>query len=92
MFFAAAPGVDEVWELASLDDLEAALPALEAAAGTGSENPVPLFLATEWLLDAGQVERAAGFYARALQMAEGSRHDFSGFTGPIGARLATAAE
>jgi hypothetical protein len=75
-----------------LDDLEAALPALEAAAGTGSENPVPLFLATEWLLDAGQVERAAGFYARALQMAEGSRHDFSGFTGPIGARLATAAE
>jgi hypothetical protein len=78
--------------LQQLDGVEAALPALEAAMDAVGDNPVPLFLATEWLLDADQVARASGIYARALQVAEGSGRDYSDFTVQIGARLAAAAQ
>jgi tetratricopeptide (TPR) repeat protein len=74
------------------EGLEAALPALEAAFRAVNDNPVPLFLATEWLLDAGQDERARGFYARALQVVQDSRYDYSTFTGSIGRRLENMAE
>lgn len=78
--------------LQRLEGLDAALTALEAAFSVDSANPVPLFLATEWLLDAGQVERARSVYARALWVVADSHHDYSDFTGPIGARLDGATE
>lgn len=70
-----------------LDGVDAALPALEAAFAAVQDNPVPLFLATEWLLDAGQAGRAQAVYARALAVAAASGRDYTDFTVPIGARF-----
>ncbi len=75
-----------------LGGVEAALPALEAAFNARQGNPVPLFLATEWLLDDGQPARAAEVYARALASAKASRSDYDSFTKPIEARLAAAGQ
>jgi hypothetical protein len=75
-----------------LEGVEAALPALEAAFNARQEHPVPLFLATEWLLDEGQPVRAAEVYARALASAKASRSDYDSFTKPIEARLAAAGQ
>jgi hypothetical protein len=40
-------------------------------------NPAPLFLATEWLVEAKDKVRAEKYFARAQAMAKKSRQDFS---------------
>jgi tetratricopeptide (TPR) repeat protein len=68
-------------------DLEAALTSLQEASQRHPETPMPLFLATEWLLDAGQTERARQQFQRALQLAAGTREDYSGLSEPIKQRF-----
>lgn len=75
-----------------LGGTNAALPALESAFSVREDNPLPLFLATEWLIDDGRVRQAGEVYARAKVAADASRQDYSGFTNAIEARLATAVD
>jgi thioredoxin-like negative regulator of GroEL len=56
---------------------EAALVALDTAFQAYDSNPAPLFLATEWLVEAKDKVRAEKYFARAQAMAKKSRQDFS---------------
>jgi len=67
--------------------LEAAITSLEEAFRHKPEIPTPLFLATEWLLDAGRVERALDQFQRAMQVADASIKDYSGMSEPIKRRF-----
>ena len=60
---------------------------LQEASQRHPDTPMPLFLATEWLLDAGQTERARQQFQRALQLAAGTREDYSGLSDPIKQRF-----
>ncbi|MGH8751818.1 MAG: hypothetical protein ACREUV_08955 [Burkholderiales bacterium] len=56
---------------------EDALAALEAAFRAYDSNSAPLFLATEWLVEAKDKIRAESYFARAQATAEKSHQDFS---------------
>lgn len=56
---------------------EAALAALDTAFQAYDSNPTPLFLATEWLVEAKDKVRAEKYFGRAQAMAEKSRQDFT---------------
>ena len=56
---------------------ETALAALDMAFRAYDSNPVPLFLATEWLIEAKDKVRAEKYFALAQAIAEKSRQDFS---------------
>jgi hypothetical protein len=49
------------------------LQALEAAFKASPDSPMPFFLATEWLLDEGDKERAKVYYQRAIAASDMSR-------------------
>ena len=70
--------------------LATALATLRQASGFEQDTPIPLLLGTEWLLDAGEVERAQQWYAEALEIVAISHHDFTEYTREIEARLAKA--
>jgi len=72
-------------------DLEAAVEALEQGYSHRQDNPVPLFLGVEWLLDAGQHERARKQFQRAMTVAHTSGRDYSKFLVSIENRLAQTA-
>jgi len=57
--------------------IEAALAALDTAFQAYGSNPAPLFLATEWLIEAKDKVKAEEYFARARAMAEKSRQDYS---------------
>jgi len=50
---------------------EEAISALEKAFSALPDTPIPLFLATEWLLEAGELERARAMYQRARAVSGG---------------------
>ena len=56
---------------------EAALAALDTAFQAYNSDPAPLFLATEWLIEAKDKVRAEKYFTRAQAMAEKSSQDFS---------------
>ena len=56
---------------------EAALAALDAAFQAYDSNAAPLFLATEWLIQAKDKVRAERYFARAQAMAEKNHQDVS---------------
>ena len=56
---------------------EAALAALDTAFQAYDSNPEPLFLASEWLIEAKDKVRAEKYFALALAVAEKNRQDFS---------------
>ncbi|MGH8743565.1 MAG: hypothetical protein ACREUY_04725, partial [Burkholderiales bacterium] len=63
--------------LHKIGKFEAALAALDAAFQAYNSNPTPLFLATEWLVQAKDKMRAEKYFARAQASAGKSRQDFS---------------
>ncbi len=69
------------------NDLEGALLSLEESYKRQPGTPMPLFLATEWLLDERQVERAREQFQRAMRVAEGSHNDYSSLSEPIKQRF-----
>ncbi|HSI22790.1 MAG TPA: hypothetical protein VK959_07190 [Methylophilaceae bacterium] len=50
-----------------------AIQSLDAAAKAAPESPMPLFLATEWLLDQGDKKRAKAYYQRAIAASDMDR-------------------
>jgi tetratricopeptide (TPR) repeat protein len=74
------------------NDLDAAIMSLEESYKLQPDTPLPLFLATEWLLDAGQVERAREQFQRAMKMANGSIKDYSSLSDPIKQRFSGLTE
>lgn len=71
-------------------DTAAAIATLREAYDAIPGHPVPLFLAVEWLLDAGQIVEARTMFRRAREVAEASPRDFSHFVSGIEERLAAA--
>ena len=72
--------------------LEAALVTLREVARHQPGTPVPLLLGTEWLLDAGEIDRARSWYADAQPILAGHAHDFTALTRGIEARFAALAD
>jgi hypothetical protein len=58
-------------------DHEYAIALLEDAHHLYPQDPVPLFLATEWLSDMGRRDKASAMFDRATEIARLSRKDFS---------------
>lgn len=68
-------------------DLVGAIGALEQAFLRKTSWPVPLFLATEWLLDAGQTARARNYFDQAKLAAESHPARFEQFVDDISKRF-----
>ncbi len=69
---------------------EQAIAALHDAHAVKPRNPMPLFLATEWLIDRGALEQAQSEFARAVQAAEASRFSYQAPVERVRARLERA--
>jgi hypothetical protein len=67
-----------------------AIATLDEAHRVVSEDPVPLFLASEWLIELGDIEGANNYYARAVAISEDSLMDYRYFIESVGKRLADA--
>ncbi|MCI0401857.1 MAG: hypothetical protein L0Y67_03840 [Gammaproteobacteria bacterium] len=55
-----------------------------------TDDPIPLFLASEWLIELGDTERASAYYARATAVSRNSLMDYTPFMERIGKRIAEA--
>lgn len=53
----------------------------------GANNPIPLFLATEWSLDINKKQQAIGYYKQAVNLANQSFKDYSAYKNDLGKRL-----
>lgn len=60
-----------------IGDQERAIGTLEAAYRLLPDEPLPLFLATEWLSDIGARDRAHTMFARAVEVGRRSRKDYT---------------
>lgn len=67
--------------------IDAALAALERSYSARTDNPIPLFLAAEWMLTAGDLDKARNFFSRGKKVAVKSSRDYSEFTTSIEKRL-----
>jgi tetratricopeptide (TPR) repeat protein len=67
-----------------------AIATLDEAHRVVSEDPVPLFLASEWLVELGDIEGANNYYARAVAISEDLLMDYSFFIESVGKRLVDA--
>jgi hypothetical protein len=50
-------------------------------------NPVPLFLASEWLLDIGDLDSARKYYVNAVMVSESSGKNYSELINQVGSRF-----
>lgn len=66
---------------------EEALQTLETTYALEPDNPIPLFLACEWKIDAGDLTAAHAYFRRAVAIANSSHKNYSYFIDPIAARL-----
>ena len=71
----------------SLHQPEMAIAALEDAHQKTPIDPMPLLLATEWLVQLDQFERAKAYYARAVEVAESSRFSYEVLIESVSAKL-----
>ena len=69
-------------------DYDAAIAALDTCYRVVPGDPLPLFLATEWLLDRGNIPKAREYYAAAATAAKKTGMNYSNLTTPIERRLA----
>ena len=70
-------------------ELENAISTLEAVYELTPDSPIPLFLATEWLVAAGDPERARVIYEKASAVVADSRKNYAEYTGRIDVLLDT---
>jgi len=70
-------GIYKAHYLHETGKFEVALAALDTAFQAYDSNPAPLFLATEWIIEAKDKIRAEKYFARAQAIAEKNRQDFS---------------
>lgn len=73
-----------LWEQHKRDE---AFEFLESLSKQLEDNPIPLFLATEWALDVGDKKKAEKYYRRAKAIAEGSSKNYTLYEESIDARL-----
>jgi len=72
----------------ALGDAAGAITALEAAYRVLPANPVPLLLAADWRLDAGELDAARALYARARTVGSPGRLDLEPLFRDVADRLA----
>lgn len=73
------------WELGERDK---AIATLDKTFNAEQDNPIPLFLATEWLIDLGD-KRALSYFSKAKAVAKVSRHSYDRFIHDIDKKLKT---
>jgi hypothetical protein len=73
-----------LWKNGAIDE---GVGTLEQAWRARRNNPVPLFLATEWFISLGEHELARSYFARALEVAENSPFSYEDFIRRVGAAL-----
>lgn len=66
---------------------EEAIKVLEKAYETQTKSPIPLFLATEWLIEMERPEKARATYERALQGLDSKEHGYATYTNTIEQKL-----
>jgi hypothetical protein len=74
----------------SLGQSDSAVETLSSIYRRDDSNPMPLFLATEWLSELGEVSRAREFFERALQASRSSPRNYRSFEESVGAILSEA--
>lgn len=71
-------------------DFSAAIRSLEQSYARNKRSPMPLFLASEWSLDQGQVDVARGFFERAKRVARARPGLYAELIAEISRRFADA--
>lgn len=67
--------------------IQAALEALDRSYKVQPDNPIPLFLAAEWLITAGDIDKARNYFSKGQDVAVKSHRDYSEFLMAIENRL-----